>query len=156
MVRSSYRQRYVRRTALCPATVVSRSSSSSMPANPACTAASCIAAYRPSGVSGSRWSLVTTSDGEPSPWSGPTYVTTDRSIQPSGSPSVGLLGAGDRLVVNELDVRHRGSVARPRAELHDPRVATGPLGEPGRHLVEQTVHRVLAAEVRHRLPLRRH
>src|SRR5438093_10944062 len=100
----------------------------------------------------SRSSRVTTNDGEPSPLSGPTYVSTERSTQPAGRSSD--LNAGCGLVVDKLDVHHRSRVARPGADLDDPRITAGTLGEARSDLVEQPVHGVLAAQERHRISLR--
>ena len=63
---------------------------------------------------------------------------------------------GRRHVVHELEVRHRRSVTLAGPDLHDPRVAAGPVGEARRDLLEERVRRALRAEKGDSLPVRRH
>src|SRR4249919_135144 len=63
---------------------------------------------------------------------------------------------GLRLVVDELQVRHRRGVPGARAQLHDAGVAARPLGEPRADLMEQVVDGVLRAQERDRVALGGH
>src|SRR3954463_12322424 len=56
--------------------------------------------------------------------------------------------------VDKLEIDHVGRVSWTRAELHDPRVAAGTLGEARADVCEQAMDDLLRAQVRERLPPR--
>ena len=79
----------------------------------------------------------------------------DREQDSCKEKQLAAVRASRRIEVHQLEVHHLRGVSVPRAQLHDPRVAARPLGEPGCDLGEQLMDDILGAKLGDRLAPRR-